>query len=369
MNTVMAALRSYRAHSHREIPVPLPRLALCLLLTTFTLTGTITAQPGTPDAHIALPSSPDQWLNFPPLSLDQLEGKGVVLYFFEEGCPSCAKKWPDLLELSSKYELEPVVFIAVNSGNSPAKVASYVREHGITWPVIVDTDRMLEQTVLAKTISLENIHQTRVRKADGSWEDRLRSQLPDAVRAAAEGAKWRVEPAGVPLELRPAWGMIELGNFAAAEPLIAKATRRGDEQMASAAETLKAAVQTELEEQATAIRESLKAGDDWAAYQALGTFLKVFDRYEVPEDFDSKFRELRKSDKVRAEQSAAKKLDRAIRTGSSGSPSAVKRAVTLLEKLIADSPETEAAQKAQELLDQVAAESSVSEPGAAEPNQ
>lgn len=332
-------------------------LVSCLLVFACSASTFAIAQPGVPDSEIELPSSPDQWLNFPPLSLDQLEGKGVVLYFFEEGCPSCAKKWPDLLELSSKYELEPVVFVAVNSGNSPAKVASYVREHGITWPVIVDADRMLEKTILAKTISLENIHQTRVRKADGTWEDRLRVRLPDAARAAAEGAKWRVEPASIPLQLRPAWGMIELGNFAAAGPLLAKATRRGDDQVQAAVETLQMAVQSELDEQAREIRQSLDAGNDWDAYKSLGVFLDTFDGYEIPEDFETKFRELRKSDKVRAEQAAAKKLDRAIRTGSSGSPAAVKRAVTMLEKLIADAPETEAAQKAQGLLDRLAATS------------
>jgi len=36
------------------------------------------------DAGISLPSSPNQWLNSAPISLESMRGKGAVLYFFEE---------------------------------------------------------------------------------------------------------------------------------------------------------------------------------------------------------------------------------------------------------------------------------------------
>lgn len=42
-----------------------------------------------------LPSNPQQWINCPPLSLDQLKDKGVVLFFFEEQCPTCEKVGPN----------------------------------------------------------------------------------------------------------------------------------------------------------------------------------------------------------------------------------------------------------------------------------
>ncbi len=35
--------------------------------------------------QVRLPSNPAQWINSPPLSMRLLRGKGVVLYFFEEG--------------------------------------------------------------------------------------------------------------------------------------------------------------------------------------------------------------------------------------------------------------------------------------------
>ncbi len=34
---------------------------------------------------VRLPSNPAQWLNTPPLSPQMLQGKGIVLFFFDTG--------------------------------------------------------------------------------------------------------------------------------------------------------------------------------------------------------------------------------------------------------------------------------------------
>ena len=36
-------------------------------------------------SSLTLPDNPRVWLNSPPYSLEMLKGKGVLLYFFEEG--------------------------------------------------------------------------------------------------------------------------------------------------------------------------------------------------------------------------------------------------------------------------------------------
>ena len=58
------------------------------------------------------PQDANRWINSPPLTAESLAGKGVVLVFFEEECPACAAKWPDLVKLSKQYDGRPVVFIA-----------------------------------------------------------------------------------------------------------------------------------------------------------------------------------------------------------------------------------------------------------------
>src|SRR5690349_3653751 len=50
------------------------------------------------DTAELLPRDPAAWLNSPPLSVEALKGKGVVLWFFEEQCPRCRAKWPGMYD-------------------------------------------------------------------------------------------------------------------------------------------------------------------------------------------------------------------------------------------------------------------------------
>ena len=83
------------------------------------------------------PDFPATMINSPPLNKDGLRGKVVVLYYYEEGCPSCRKAWPDKLKVAQSYKDKPVIFIAVNSGNSSAEVSEYLNEVNCKWPTIV----------------------------------------------------------------------------------------------------------------------------------------------------------------------------------------------------------------------------------------
>src|SRR5688572_16136054 len=96
---------------------------------------------------LSLPADPRLWINSGPISFDALKGKAAVLWFYEEQCPKCREKWPELLALSKKLEGQPIIFIAVNSGNSRGEVEQYVRSNKITWPVIVDPTREFEQAL------------------------------------------------------------------------------------------------------------------------------------------------------------------------------------------------------------------------------
>ena len=326
---------------------------LCLAIA-LTMHVAAAADPAEIGADIRLPTSPDQWLNFPPLSLERLGGKGVVLYFFEEDCPTCAKKWPSLLEQAQEHALDPVVVIGVNSGTPPAELSAYLREHQITWPVIVDIDRSFERQVLGSTISLKNIYGIRIRKADGKWEANIRRQMPAAIEAAAKGGRWRVMPTTVPPELRPAWGLVELGNFSAALPMISRYERRGSDEVKQTAAALRDAVGVTLAEEQDAIGKLLSEGEQWQAYQAIGSLLDAYQGYEVDPQLEEQLKELKSSDAVRQEQTAAQKLQQAYRVGSAGSPAAIKRATTMLTKIVTEYPDTEAASKAEGLLQQVA---------------
>ena len=88
---------------------------------------------------------PNNWVNSAPFKMDQLKGKLVVLYFYEEGWPTCRRDWVGLMKISNKYKGQPVFFFAVNSGNPASEVQSYVNSVKLDWPTIVDTSRSFEK--------------------------------------------------------------------------------------------------------------------------------------------------------------------------------------------------------------------------------
>ena len=187
-----------------------------------------------------LPADPASWINSPPLSLAALEGKGVVLYFFEETCPVCRERWPELLATAKKFADKPVAFIAVNSGTPRAALQKYAQECHIDWPMIVDTSRQFEQAASVGPISLDNIYQIRVITSGGKIMSAQASGVEGAAKMALDGAAWTVDPANMPSAMRSTWLAVELGNYALAAPAIKKELRSAGGQARDAAKRLEA---------------------------------------------------------------------------------------------------------------------------------
>lgn len=169
-----------------------------------------------------LPADPAMWVNSGPITSDALKGKAAFLWFYEEGCPTCRKKWPEMIELSKKFQDQPIVFIGVNSGNPRGAVEQYLRSVRVGWPTIVDMNRQLEQAAGVDEISLQNIHQAKIITANGQLGDGNWSNLSETVERALAGAKWMVPPDEVPAPLKQAWLNIEFNQFAVAGPMIKK---------------------------------------------------------------------------------------------------------------------------------------------------
>lgn len=305
----------------------------------------------------ALPTANEQWMNSPPLSLEQLEGKGIVLWFFEEQCPNCEKKWGSMLAAARQHQDKPLLFVAVNSGNTPAQIAGYIKRNRIDWPVIVDTDRSFEKACLGANteISLNHIYQMGVLSAAGEWRIANHRVLDEVAEAAAEGGSWRVDPSEIPDDLRQAWAQVEIGNYPAASRTIMRAGKGGDAPTKEAAKKIYDAVKSSMDAELASINEQLGSGDNYAAYKALGQFIDVYDGYPMHPAVQKKYKDVGQTEEVKTEKLAAKKVAAAVRVGSKNTPAAVKRAVGQLEKVVAEYPDTEAAAEAQSLLDQVAA--------------
>jgi peroxiredoxin len=84
-----------------------------------------------------------------PISLRTLEGAEVrlvrdaagpdlVLHFWASWCPECGEELPSLARAASACEPGSVRVIAVNVGETPARVREFVAAHGVDVPVFLD---------------------------------------------------------------------------------------------------------------------------------------------------------------------------------------------------------------------------------------
>lgn len=295
-----------------------------------------------------LPTNPAAWINSAPISLAKIRGKAAVMYFFEEQCPKCRERWPELLETAAKYQGEPIVFIAVNSGTPPALLARYVRSNRVNWPVIADVDRAVEQEFGVNTISLENIAQVRGVRADGSIALGNAANLDGLADNLLKDASWNVDPEGIPDSLRNAWAGVEFGDYPSAARGITAGLNSSNDDVKAAAERLQEYVQNELDETLASAEKAESDGEVWQAFQLYSQLTEDFRGYELPDDLKARVRTLSADKQVKEEIAAQKRLEAALKLARS--PVGRARAVRLLQALVKSAPDTEAGQRALKIM-------------------
>lgn len=299
-----------------------------------------------------LPTNSATWINFPPISNEMLTGKAAVLYFFEETCPRCVESWPRVLMQAAKFEGEPVMFIAVNSGTPRPQLEAYLRKNKVSLPVICDSDRSFENQ-FGFTISLENIKQVRLLMPDGKFKSGDSDNIEGSAVDALRDAKWKIEPKDIPPVLQSAWLAIEFSNYPGAAQTLRK-NINGKGEIKEAATLLNQFVLDDLTGQMDAAKKSLDDGKKWDAFKRYSAIPIKFKGFAVPAEVNTTLKELTADESVKEEQAAMRQFDFAVQAASR-SASARKGAIKQLEKLIKDHPDTEAAAEAQKLIEQSAA--------------
>ncbi|HXN46520.1 MAG TPA: TlpA disulfide reductase family protein [Bryobacteraceae bacterium] len=69
--------------------------------------------------------------------LSGLAGKVVLVNFWATWCPPCRKEMPDLGALYARFREQGLVILGI-SDDDPGKVAAFVKEHGVRYPVLLD---------------------------------------------------------------------------------------------------------------------------------------------------------------------------------------------------------------------------------------
>jgi len=86
------------------------------------------------------------WLNSPPLSFRQLRGRVVLVDFWDYTCVNCIRTLPYVQAWHERYVSKGLTVIGVHTpeftfAQYESNVERGVREFGLTYPIVIDTDR------------------------------------------------------------------------------------------------------------------------------------------------------------------------------------------------------------------------------------
>lgn len=86
-----------------------------------------------------------KWLNSPPLSMEKLRGKVVLIDFWEYTCVNCIRTFPYLKKWNEKYADKGLVIVGVHTpefafAREETNVAREAKKEGLTYPLILDSD-------------------------------------------------------------------------------------------------------------------------------------------------------------------------------------------------------------------------------------
>jgi peroxiredoxin len=102
------------------------------------------APQGNPASSAAKQEAPDFTLNDidgRPVSLADYRGKVVILDFWAPWCPPCKREIPDLISLQDQYADRGLRIVGIGLDRED-NVASFVRQNGINYPVMVGDDEI-----------------------------------------------------------------------------------------------------------------------------------------------------------------------------------------------------------------------------------
>jgi thiol-disulfide isomerase/thioredoxin len=102
------------------------------------------------------------------ISMDDLQGKVVLLDFWATWCGPCREALPHLREVAKKFQGEPMVIVSVSLDSDEQKWKEFITKNEMTWPQYRDGSF---EGHLAKTFSVNAIPHTFTIDADGVLQD------------------------------------------------------------------------------------------------------------------------------------------------------------------------------------------------------
>ena len=115
--------------------------------------------------------------------LRDLQGKVVLVNFWATWCPPCRKEMPDLQALYDKYKDQGFVVLSI-SDEDAAKVAPFIAERKISYPVLLDPGRKVNGAFVVEGIPKSFVYDREGKLVAQSIDMRTRSQFQQMLAAA-----------------------------------------------------------------------------------------------------------------------------------------------------------------------------------------
>jgi len=115
--------------------------------------------------------------------LQELRGKTVLVNFWATWCPPCRKEMPDLQALYDQYKDQGLVVLSI-SDEETSKVAPFIAERNITYPVLLDPGRKVAELFQVEGIPKSFVYDRNGKLAAQSIDMRTRGQFLDMLKQA-----------------------------------------------------------------------------------------------------------------------------------------------------------------------------------------
>ncbi len=115
-------------------------------------------------------------LNGKTWTLSQLKGKVVLVNFWATWCPPCRKEMPDLQALYDRYKEQGFVILAI-SDETADKVTPFLKEHNISYPVMLDEGGKINKLFVVDGIPKSFVYNREGRLVAQSIDMRTRGQF------------------------------------------------------------------------------------------------------------------------------------------------------------------------------------------------
>lgn len=102
-------------------------------------------EPDTPQVGDPAPNFQLTSLDGKPVKLSDYKGRYILLNFWATWCPPCREEMPALEETYRAFRNRGWVVLGVNIAETQVTVDGFIRQVGVTFPIVLDSDRSVTE--------------------------------------------------------------------------------------------------------------------------------------------------------------------------------------------------------------------------------